>query len=86
MVPAMPIEGATLEARGPAGWRKRGWRMRLGLWFGGSAVNERAETMLLFPMSAEEAWGWSIFARYPAEAAAMDCAAGDCGAARVERE
>lgn len=57
MLPATPMEKATLEARQSAGNGNRGdWRNRLGQWTGGPGVNEEVETRMDFPMRAVSAW------------------------------
>lgn len=57
MLPAMPTERPTLEARQRSGdSRRNGWRDRLGQWAAGIGVNEEVETILEFPMRAREAW------------------------------
>lgn len=57
MLPAKPMEQATLEARRSAGnGSQRGWRDRLVQWTSGRGVNEEVETKLVFPMRAVDAW------------------------------
>lgn len=57
----MPTEGTTFSVRGRARRRKGGRRWWLGILLGGSAVEERVETRLYFPLSAEEAWERIVF-------------------------
>jgi len=61
MVPPMPTEGATFSAQGPERRSEGGLLWWLRILMGGSAVQERVETTLYFPMSAEEAWERIVF-------------------------
>lgn len=61
MVPVTPTEKVTLEAHGRVDANRHGWRVGLWQWFGGAGINERVETMLVFPMRAVEAWERIVF-------------------------